>query len=82
METSPAKIRTLIFLEDTKGTLRKFSEARYSRLFSQEENESLPEHVGKWLRFAQITVGMRVRQPPVVLQVHYVRHKGGEGRPL
>jgi hypothetical protein len=75
METSPAKIRTLIFLEDAKGTLRKFSEARYSRMFSQDENESLPEYAGSWLRFAQITVGMRPRQPPVVLQVHYIRHK-------
>ena len=75
MESRPAKIRTLVFLEDAQGTLRKFSQGRFSRLFSDEKDEALPEHAGQWLRFAQITVGMRPRQAPVILQVHYVRHK-------
>jgi hypothetical protein len=74
-EPGPAKIRTLVFLEDDRGILRKFPQTRYSRLFMEDEKESLPEHAGKWLRFAQVTVGMRVNQPPVILQCHYVRHK-------
>lgn len=74
-EINPSKIKTLVFLEGAGGTLERFSQARFSRLYSQDKTESLPEYAGKWLRAAQITVGMKAKRPPVIIQAHYVKYR-------
>jgi hypothetical protein len=71
----PSKIRTLVFLEEPGGILKKFSQERFSRLFSLDETESIPAHAGKWIQVAQITVAMKAHEPPMILQAHYQRYR-------
>jgi hypothetical protein len=71
----PSKIRTLIFLEGTGGSLKKFSKQRFSRLFSLDKTETLSAQAGKWIQVAQITVAMKAHEPPMILQAHFLRYR-------
>jgi hypothetical protein len=72
-------IRT--FKVDPNGELRRFSYARFKRLYDGEALEALPEHAGGHADFAIVYVRTRVDRPVAVTNIEFTRlHLDASGR--
>jgi hypothetical protein len=70
-----------IFLLDEDDSLRRLPATRYERLLRREPGESLPEHAGKRLRYAEVAVELQNRKPIAIWRIAYcILHLDSEGR--